>query len=185
MASTWPAHTEGHESERAAVIAGFSRRSSTRWLGWNPASRGRVRGGADFSSEVVDPLLQDDGHDHKNASQHVLSTPNIRPLGYNPLTEPGNAEVQVAESPDGRLYAYIAGWTEMHIVDVTDPENTTWISEYYDPNTQVLDVKYLQYDGREYVVLQNHWSTQGRLTRTSGHGRTDPSDGHAGRRDRR
>ena len=110
---------------------------------------------AEFSSSVIDPLLQDDGHDHRNASQHVLSTPNIKPLGYNPLTEPGNAEVQVAESPDGRIYAYIAGWTEMHIVDVTDPENTTWMGEYYDPNTQVLDVKYIQYDGREYVVLQN------------------------------
>ncbi|MBR89125.1 MAG: hypothetical protein CMA82_02360 [Euryarchaeota archaeon] len=110
---------------------------------------------AEFSSSVIDPLLQEDGHDHRNASQHVLSTPNIKPLGYNPLTEPGNAEVQVAESPDGRIYAYIAGWTEMHIVDVTDPENTTWMGEYYDPNTQVLDVKYIQYDGREYVVLQN------------------------------
>tara|TARA_B100000674_G_scaffold124363_1_gene95329 strand:- start:1028 stop:2767 length:1740 start_codon:yes stop_codon:yes gene_type:complete len=110
---------------------------------------------AEFSSSVIDPLLQDDGHDHRNASQHVLSTPNIKPLGYNPLTEPGNAEVQVAESPDGNIYAYIAGWTEMHIVDVTNPENTTWMGQYYDPNTQVLDVKYIQYDGREYVVLQN------------------------------
>ena len=108
---------------------------------------------SEFSSSVIDPLLQDEGHDHRNASQHVLSTPNIKPLGYNPLTEPGNAEVQVAESPDGRIYAYIAGWTEMHIVDVRDPENTTWMGEYYDPNTQVLDVKYIQYDGREYVVL--------------------------------
>ncbi|MEK9865933.1 MAG: hypothetical protein VW544_06140, partial [Euryarchaeota archaeon] len=142
--------------QRAAIIAGFS--LSVLLLAGSAGILllgDESGGGADFSSEVVDPLLQDDGHDHRNASQHVLSTPNIRPLGYNPLTEPGNAEVQVAESPDGRLYAYIAGWTEMHIVDVTDPENTTWISEYYDPNTQVLDVKYLQYDGREYVVLQN------------------------------
>tara|TARA_Y100001935_G_scaffold57968_2_gene48539 strand:- start:19409 stop:21148 length:1740 start_codon:yes stop_codon:yes gene_type:complete len=119
-----------------------------------------LMGGSSDPSEgttiaVVDPLLQDDGHDHRNASQHVLSTPNISPLGYDPLTAPGNAEVQVAESPDGRIYAYIAGWTEMHIVDVTDPENTSVTGVYYDPNTQVLDVKYLQYDGREYVVVQN------------------------------
>ena len=71
-------------------------------------------------SGILDPLLQEETHDHRNASQHVFSTPNIRPLGYDPLTAPGNAEVQVAESPDGRVYAYIAGWTEMHIVDVTD-----------------------------------------------------------------
>ena len=142
--------------QRAATIAGLSL-SILLLLG----SAGVLLLGEDGSSDVevsnsiIDPLLQDDGHDHRNASQHVLSTPNIKPLGYNPLTEPGNAEVQVAESPDGRIYAYIAGWTEMHIVDVTDPENTTWMGEYYDPNTQVLDVKYIQYDGREYVVLQN------------------------------
>ena len=142
--------------QRAATIAGLSL-SILLLLG----SAGVLLLGEDGSSDVevsnsiIDPLLQEDGHDHRNASQHILSTPNIKPLGYNPLTEPGNAEVQVAESPDGRIYAYIAGWTEMHIVDVTDPENTTWMGEYYDPNTQVLDVKYIQYDGREYVVLQN------------------------------
>ena len=43
----------------------------------------------------------------------------------------------------------------MHIVDVTDPSNTTVTGVYYDPNTQVLDVKYLQYDGREYIIVQN------------------------------
>ena len=52
-------------------------------------------------------------------------------------------------------YAYIAGWSEMHIVDVTNPYNTTVMGVYIDPNTQVLDVKYLQYDGREYVIVQN------------------------------
>ena len=82
-------------------------------------------GGAVVNEELFDPLLQEEDHDHRNASQHVLSTPNIEPLGYDPLTAPGNAEVQVAESPDGRVYAYIAGWSEMHIVDVTDPSNTT------------------------------------------------------------
>ena len=109
--------------QRAATIAGLSL-SILLLLG----SAGVLLLGEDGSSDVevsnsiIDPLLQEDGHDHRNASQHVLSTPNIKPLGYNPLTEPGNAEVQVAESPDGRIYAYIAGWTEMHIVDVTDPE---------------------------------------------------------------
>ncbi|DAC44395.1 MAG TPA: hypothetical protein HA247_02025, partial [Candidatus Thalassarchaeaceae archaeon] len=112
-------------------------------------------GGAVVNEELFDPLLQEEDHDHRNASQHVLSTPNIEPLGYDPLTAPGNAEVQVAESPDGRVYAYIAGWSEMHIVDVTDPSNTTVTGVYYDPNTQVLDVKYLQYDGREYIIVQN------------------------------
>ena len=43
----------------------------------------------------------------------------------------------------------------MHIVDVTDPSNTSVTGVYYDPNTQVLDVKYLQYDGREYIIVQN------------------------------
>ncbi|MGY8704023.1 MAG: hypothetical protein ACKVGY_06785, partial [Candidatus Poseidoniales archaeon] len=104
---------------------------------------------------MIDPLIQDENHDHRNASQHVLYTENIQPVSFNSLTAPGNAEVQVAESPDGNTYAYIAGWSEMHIVDVTNPYNTTVTGVYVDPNTQVLDVKYLQYDGREYVIVQN------------------------------
>jgi len=103
----------------------------------------------------MDPLMQDEGHDHRNASQHIMYTDNIQPVSFNQLTAPGNAEVQVAESPDGGTYAYIAGWSEMHIVDVTNPENTTVTGVYVDPNTQVLDVKYLQYNGDEYVIVQN------------------------------
>jgi len=76
------------------------------------------------SISVLDPLLQDEGHDHRNASQHVMYTDNIQPVSFNQLTAPGNAEIQVAESPDGNTYAYIAGWSELHIVDVTNPENT-------------------------------------------------------------
>ncbi len=106
-------------------------------------------------SSMTDPLIQDDGHDHRNASQHIFYTENIQPLSFNELTAPGNAEVQVSDSPDGRTYAYIAGWSEMHIVDVTDPSNTTVTGVYYDPNTQVLDVKYLVYNNREYVIVQN------------------------------
>ncbi len=107
------------------------------------------------NSSIMDPLMQDDGHDHRNASQHIMYTDNIQPVSFNQLTAPGNAEVQVAESPDGGTYAYIAGWSEMHIVDVTNPENTTVTGVYVDPNTQVLDVKYLQYNGDEYVIVQN------------------------------
>ena len=44
---------------------------------------------------MFDPLLQDEGHDHRNASQHILYTDNIQPISFNPLTAPGNAEVQV------------------------------------------------------------------------------------------
>ncbi len=104
---------------------------------------------------ILDPLLQDEGHDHRNASQHMMYTDNIQPISFNELTAPGNAEIQVAESPDGNTYAYIAGWSELHIVDVTNPENTTVTGVYIDPNTQVLDVKYLQYNGDEYVIVQN------------------------------
>ena len=107
------------------------------------------------SSSMLDPLMQDEGHDHRNASQHIMYTDNIQPVSFNQLTAPGNAEVQVAESPDGGTYAYIAGWSELHIVDVTNPENTTVTGVYVDPNTQVLDVKYLQYNGDEYVIVQN------------------------------
>ncbi len=104
---------------------------------------------------MFDPLMQDEGHDHRNASQHIMYTENIQPVSFNQLTAPGNAEVQVAESPDGGTFAYIAGWSELHIVDVTNPENTTVTGVYVDPNTQVLDVKYLQYNGDEYVIVQN------------------------------
>lgn len=107
------------------------------------------------SSSILDPLMQDEGHDHRNASQHIMYTDNIQPVSFNQLTAPGNAEIQVAESPDGGTYAYIAGWSELHIVDVTNPENTTVTGVYVDPNTQVLDVKYLQYNGDEYVIVQN------------------------------
>ena len=107
------------------------------------------------SSSILDPLMQDEGYDHRNASQHMMYTDNIQPVSFNQLTAPGNAEVQVAESPDGGTYAYIAGWSELHIVDVTNPENTTVTGVYVDPNTQVLDVKYLQYNGDEYVIVQN------------------------------
>ena len=58
---------------------------------------------------MEDPLIQEEGHDHRNASQHILYTDNILPVSYNPLTAPGNAEVQVADSTDGKTYAYIAG----------------------------------------------------------------------------
>jgi hypothetical protein len=104
---------------------------------------------------MEDPLIQDEEHDHRNATQHDFGTPNIEFVNYNPLTMPGNAEIQVADSPDGRTYAYQAGWKEMHITDVTDPYNTTVAGVYNDPYTQVLDVKYLEYNGREYVILQN------------------------------
>ena len=72
-----------------------------------------------------DPLIQGEGHDHKDASQHEFGTDNMELLDFNPLTTPGNAEVQVATTPDGETYAYLAGWNDMHIVDVTDPTNTT------------------------------------------------------------
>ena len=117
-----------------------------------------IRDSSELESEgttMLDPLLQDEEHDHRNASYHILYTENVQPVSYNELTDTGNAEIQVADSPDGKTYAYIAGWTEMHIVDVTDPSNTTVTGVYYDPNTQVFDVKYLQYNGREYVILQN------------------------------
>ena len=108
-----------------------------------------------LGASMLDPLFQDEEHDHRNASQHMMYTANIQPVSFNELTAPGNAEIQVADSPDGNTYAYIAGWSEMHIVDVTNPANTTVTGVYYDPNTQVLDVKYLEYNGREYVIVQN------------------------------
>jgi hypothetical protein len=36
-----------------------------------------------------DPLIQGEGHDHKNASQHELGTDNMELLDFNPLTTPG------------------------------------------------------------------------------------------------
>ena len=68
----------------------------------------------------ADPLIQEEGHDHMEASMHNMSSGNIKQIEYNPLTNGGNAEVTVADSPDGRTYAYQAGWSEFHITDVTD-----------------------------------------------------------------
>ena len=39
-----------------------------------------------------DPLLQGEEHDHRNASQHNLSSGNVELLDFEPLTNPGNAE---------------------------------------------------------------------------------------------
>ena len=80
-----------------------------------------------LSEDIVvleDPLIQEEGHDHMDASMHNMSSGNIEQISYNPLTNGGNAEVTVADSPDGRTYAYQAGWSEFHITDVTDPYNT-------------------------------------------------------------
>ncbi|MBT5025515.1 MAG: hypothetical protein HON05_01990, partial [Euryarchaeota archaeon] len=106
-------------------------------------------------SQSDDPLFQGEGHDHSNASQHIAGTDNMALMDYNSLTTTGNAEIQVATTPDGETYAYLAGWNDMHIVDVTDPNNTTVTGVYNDPNTQVLDVKYVEYNGREYILQQN------------------------------
>ena len=57
---------------------------------------------------MLDPLMQDEEHDHRNASQHMMYTTNIQPVSFNELTAPGNAEIQVADSPDGKTYAYLS-----------------------------------------------------------------------------
>ena len=74
---------------------------------------------------MVDPLMQDEEHDHRNATEHEFSTPNIEFTDFNELTEPGNAEIQVADAPGGQTDGYSAGWKELHLVDVTDPTNTS------------------------------------------------------------
>ena len=51
---------------------------------------------------IEDPLIQEEGHDHMDASMHNMSSGNIEQISYNPLTNGGNAEVTVADSPDGR-----------------------------------------------------------------------------------
>ena len=102
-----------------------------------------------------DPLIQDENHDHRDPTHHNMSSANIEFADFNELTSPGNAEVQVMTAPDGRVYAYQAGWNDVHITDVTDPTNTTVMGVYHDPNTQVLDVKYLEYNGNEFLILQN------------------------------
>ena len=66
-----------------------------------------------------DPLMQGEGHDHRDPAQHNMSSSNIVGIEYNELTSPGNAEVQVMTAPDGRTYAYQAGWNDVHITDVT------------------------------------------------------------------
>ena len=108
-----------------------------------------------FETDWADPIVQDEGHDHRKAIDHNFSTDNMQLIGYNELSKPGNAEIQVSDSPDGNTYAYIAGWTGFHIVDVTNPYNSSVTAYYYDPNTQVLDVKYIEHGGREFLIMQN------------------------------
>ena len=86
------------------------------------------------------------GSDHRTPV-NILYTENIQPVSFNALTAPGNAEVSF-RLPDGRRYAYIAGLERDAHRHVTDPTNTTVTGVYVDPNTQVLDVKYLVYNNR-------------------------------------
>ena len=45
---------------------------------------------SDGPTSMIDPLIQyDEGHDHRNASQHIFYTDNIQPVSFNPLTAPG------------------------------------------------------------------------------------------------
>ena len=102
-----------------------------------------------------DPLFQGEDHDHKNVSQHDAGTDNIEQVSFNELTSRGNAEISVSRSPDGNVYAYQAGWNDIHIIDVTNASNPVVVGVYNDPNTQVLDVKYLEFNGDEYIITQN------------------------------
>ena len=107
-------------------------------------SEGEVsRDDGSWGDGYSDPLIQTEEHDHRNSSEHNMSSENIAYVDFNELTNPGNAEIQVMQAPDGRTYAYQAGWSEVHITDVTDPYNTSVVGVYNDPNTQVLDVKYI------------------------------------------
>jgi hypothetical protein len=111
--------------------------------------------GGSWGDGYLDPLIQTEEHDHRNSSEHNMSSGNIAYVDFNELTNPGNAEIQVMPAPDGRTYVYQAGWSEVHIIDVTDPYNTSVVGVYNDPNTQVLDVKYIEWNGDEYLILQN------------------------------
>jgi hypothetical protein len=111
--------------------------------------------GEDGTGLVVDPLIQSEDHDHKQPSEHNFSSDNMEFASFNPLTSTGNAEIQVMTAPDGRVYTYQAGWNDVHIIDVTDPTNTTVVGVYHDPNTQVLDLKYIEWSGAEYIITQN------------------------------
>ena len=42
-----------------------------------------------------DPLIQGEDHDHRDPTQHNMSSSNIEFADFNELTSPGNAEVQV------------------------------------------------------------------------------------------
>ena len=45
----------------------------------------------DSISILEDPLIQEEGHDHMDASMHNMSSGNIEQISYNPLTNGGNA----------------------------------------------------------------------------------------------
>ena len=107
------------------------------------------------SEFLFDPLIQDvEGHDHRNGSQHNLSTPNFEALSFNQLTEPGNAKfkLRIVQTAVGTLTS-LDGRRCILLMSLIS--NTTVTGVYLDPNTQVLDVKYLEYNAREYVIVQN------------------------------
>ena len=143
------------ETGKALVIAGLLFLGSAS-LGFVAMMDMSGDSGTDEGISLVDdPLIQGEEHDHRDPTHHNMSSSNVEFADFNELTSPGNAEVQVMTAPDGRVYAYQAGWNDVHITDVTDPYNTTVMGVYNDPNTQVLDVKYLEYNGNEFLILQN------------------------------
>ena len=36
-----------------------------------------------LGTSMLDPLFQDEEHDHRNASQHMMYTENIQPVSFN------------------------------------------------------------------------------------------------------
>ncbi len=144
------------ESGKALILAGLLFVASA-GLGFLAMTMDMSEGSenSDQNNLSQDPLIQGEEHDHRDPAQHNMSSSNIEFADFNELTSPGNAEVQVMTAPDGRVYAYQAGWNDVHITDVTDPYNTTVMGVYNDPNTQVLDVKYLEHNGNEFLILQN------------------------------
>ena len=126
------------ETGKALVIAGllFLGSASLGFLAM--MDMGEDSDSTEEKSLEDDPLIQDESHDHRDPTHHNMSSSNIEFADFNELTSPGNAEVQVMTAPDGRAYAYQAGWNDVHITDVTDPTNTTIMGVYHDQTRKFL-----------------------------------------------
>ncbi|HWG90386.1 MAG TPA: hypothetical protein VNZ52_06000 [Candidatus Thermoplasmatota archaeon] len=107
----------------------------------------------------VDPIPEDDGHDHADAAQHNFSTPTMEQIGFNILSGEETAYSYIGEM-DWRgdlLVVQVLGRGSMPgfvLVNVSDPRNPQVVGRADLPYSYVVDVKFSPDGTRVFAASQ-------------------------------